>query len=126
MEFLKSRFKKSNKVKGSSGKEANKVNNDKVFREAMEYSVKAEQAFKKGDLKTASEFCLQAIKLNKKLEKLKTPTPYERIAVILSKQGKVKEALNYINEYLTYEPQNIKFLQYKERFTQKLNTQVVK
>lgn len=121
MEFLKSKLKKNENVKTTS---ESKINNDEIFREAMQYSVQAEEAFKKSDMKAASEFCLKAIKLNKKLKNLKTPTPYERIAVILSKQGKVKEALSYINEYLEYDPENKKFIQYREKLMKKLNKKV--
>lgn len=124
MEFLKSKLKKGEKGKITTNRTSdNKVEADQIFREAMKYSVQAEEAFKKGNMKIASELCLQAIKLNKKLGKFRTPMPFERIAVILNKNGKTKEALNYINEYLEYEPQNQKFLKYREKFMLKLNEQ---
>lgn len=124
MEFIKSKFKKSEKGKTPTNKASgNKSEIDEMFREAMKYSVQAEEAFRKGDMKTSSELCLKAIKLNKKLGKFKTPMPFERISVILNKNGKTKEALNYINEYLEYEPQNQKFLKYREKFMLKLSGQ---
>lgn len=123
MEFLKSKFKRKDmrKVQGNRGNIKGEKSNE-VFREIMQYSIQAEQAYKKGDMKTAKELCVKAISLNRKLEKIKTPTPYERMAVILGKQNKLKEALEYINEYLKYEPDNKKFLKYREKFTQKLTT----
>ncbi|MCP6770016.1 hypothetical protein NL529_34725, partial [Klebsiella pneumoniae] len=76
----KSKLRKNEKDKTPTNKaSSSKLEADKIFREAMRYSVQAEEAFKKGDMKTSKELCLQAIKLNTKLGKFKTPMPFERI-----------------------------------------------
>lgn len=126
MGFIKSMFNKKEKNVKTKVSEDKKSNEDGIFKEAVKYSLEAELAYKKGDFKESEKLCKKAISLNRKLEKVKTPTPYERIAVILKKEGNFKEALKYIEEYLQYQPTNSKFLQYKEKLTYAANNQIKK